>query len=72
MAMSLKEKNVAKPTFKNFNQMIQNQSNVKIQVLQTNNKKEYFNTILRNYLLEKRIMYQSSCIDTPRQNGVVK
>ena len=72
MAMSLKEKNEAKPPFKFFYQMIQNQSNVKIQVLLTNNKKEYFNAILRNYLLEKRIMYQSSCIDTRRQNGVVK
>ena len=33
MAMSLEEKNEAKPTFKSFYQMIQNQSNVKIQVL---------------------------------------
>ena len=52
--------------------MIQNQSNARIRVLRTDNGKEYFNTILGNYLLEKRIMYQSSCIDTPRQNGVVK
>ncbi|RVW88140.1 Retrovirus-related Pol polyprotein from transposon RE1 [Vitis vinifera] len=32
----------------------------------------YFNVILGNYLLENGIIHQSSCIDTPQQNGIAE
>ncbi|KAE8662927.1 putative kinase [Hibiscus syriacus] len=44
--------------------------NSKIHTLRTDNGREYFNSILRPYLFEQGIIHQSSCPDTPQQNGV--
>ena len=44
--------------------MIKTQFQTQIQVLQIDNGKEYFNSILRNYLLTNGIIHQSSCFDT--------
>ena len=33
---------------------------------------EYFNTILRDFFLEKGIVRQSTCVNTPQQNGIVE
>ncbi|RVX00496.1 Retrovirus-related Pol polyprotein from transposon TNT 1-94 [Vitis vinifera] len=52
--------------------MVQTQFQAKIQVLQTDNAREYYHNILGSYLLENGIVHQSSCIDTPQQNGVAK
>ena len=68
----MKEKLEASQISKNFNNMIQNQFQTKIQVLKINNPKEYFKSILGDYFLSQGIVHQSSCIDTPQQNGVVK
>lgn len=50
--------------------MIQAQFQTKIQILRTNNGTEYFNSILRGFLLQHGIVHQSSCLDTPQQNGI--
>ncbi|RVW95281.1 Retrovirus-related Pol polyprotein from transposon RE1 [Vitis vinifera] len=42
------------------------------QVLRTDNAREYYHNILGSYLLENGIVHQSSCIDTPQQNGVAE
>ena len=52
--------------------MIQTQFQTHIQTLRIDNGKEYFNSILGNYLLENGIIHQSSCVDTRQQNGVSK
>ena len=52
--------------------MIQTQFQAKIQVLRTNNAKEYFKLILGDYLLSQGIVHQSSYVDIPQQNGVAK
>ncbi|KAL5566604.1 hypothetical protein UlMin_029768 [Ulmus minor] len=41
-------------------------------MLKIDNAREYFNSILGNFLLKEGIIHQSSCIDTPQQNGIVK
>ena len=66
----MKEKSEVTQIFKNFNKMIQNQFQTKIQILRTDNGKEYFNSILGNYLVSEGIVHQSSCVETPQQNGV--
>ena len=33
---------------------------------------EYFNTILGDFFLEKGIVRQSTCVNTPQQNGIVE
>ena len=50
--------------------MTNNQFQTQIRVLRSNNGKEYFNSLLREFLEEKGIIHQSSCLDTPQQNSV--
>ena len=63
-------KSEAGTRFKDFHDMIQNQFNTSIKVFRSDNAKEYFNTILGEYLREHGIINQSSCVDTPQQNGI--
>lgn len=68
----MKKISVAGQIFKNFNKMIQTQFQAKIQVLKTDNAREYFKSILEDFLLSEGIVHQSSCVDTPQQNGIAK
>ncbi|KAL5851107.1 hypothetical protein ACOSQ3_006225 [Xanthoceras sorbifolium] len=68
----MKEKSEAGHIFQTFNKMIQTQFKTTIQVLKTDNAKEYFSSILSNYLLNQGIVHLSSCVDTPQQNGVAE
>ncbi|KAJ4703138.1 Retrovirus-related Pol polyprotein from transposon TNT 1-94 [Melia azedarach] len=52
--------------------MIQTQFQTKIQVLKTDNAREYFDTILGDYLASQGIVHKSSCVNTPQQNGVAE
>ncbi|KAJ9556963.1 hypothetical protein OSB04_011577 [Centaurea solstitialis] len=52
--------------------MIKTQFHTNIQVLKTDNAPDYYNNVLGNYLSEQGIVHQSSCVDTPQQNGVAK
>ncbi|RVW33894.1 Retrovirus-related Pol polyprotein from transposon RE1 [Vitis vinifera] len=52
--------------------MVQNQFNSKIQVLKSDNAKEYITSSLSTYLQNHGIIHISSCIDTPQQNGVAE
>jgi len=45
--------------------MIQTQFHTKIQILRIDNAKEYFSSVLGDYLLQQEIIHQSSCVDTP-------
>ncbi|KAL5850211.1 hypothetical protein ACOSQ4_008224 [Xanthoceras sorbifolium] len=56
--------------FQNFVKMIQNQFETKIQIFRTDNGKEFFNNVLNKFLLQEGIVHQSSCPETPQQNGV--
>ena len=68
----MKEKSEVGQIFKNFSNMIQTQFQAKIQVLKTDNAKEYFNSVLGDYLLHEGIVHQSSCVETPQQNGIAE
>ncbi|KAG8479954.1 hypothetical protein CXB51_025047 [Gossypium anomalum] len=65
-----KEKSEVSRVFKNFHSMIRTQFNSNIHTLRTDNGREYFNSVLSPYLSEQGIIHQSSCPDTPQQNGV--
>lgn len=47
-------------------------SKTKIQVLKTDNAKEYFRNSLGAYLMSQGIAHVSSCVDPPRQKGVAE
>ena len=52
--------------------MVQTQFQTKISILHTDNGTEYFNELLGNLLKEKGIYHQSTCADTPQQNGIAE
>ncbi|KAG8473962.1 hypothetical protein CXB51_033910 [Gossypium anomalum] len=66
----LKEKSEVSRVLQNFHSMVRTQFNSNIHTLRTDNGREYFNSILSPYLSEQGIIHQSSCPDTPQQNGV--
>ena len=68
----MKEKSDVRMIFKIFNNMVQIQFQTKIQVFRIDNGKEYFNKFLGDYFVENNIFHQSSCTDTPQQNGIVE
>ncbi|XP_019184808.1 PREDICTED: uncharacterized protein LOC109179764 [Ipomoea nil] len=53
-----------------FQNEIKNQFGVSIKILRSDNAREYFNTPLSTLLDSEGILYESSCPDTPQQNGV--
>lgn len=52
--------------------MIQTQFQTNSQVFRSNNGKEYFNKILGTFFVDNGIIHQSSCNNTPQENGVAK
>jgi hypothetical protein len=56
--------------FHNFHAYVKNQ--FQVQVIETNNDIEYLNTIFGAFLSEQGILHQTSCLDTPPQNGVAE
>ena len=68
----MKDKSKVGLSFKKIYNMIQTQFHAKIQVLKTNNARDYFNSIIGEFLLREGIVHQSSYIDTPQQNGISK
>ena len=68
----MKEKSKVETIFKIFYTMVQTQFHEKIQIFKSDNGKEYFNKILGSFFLEIGIVHQSSCNDTPQQNGLAE
>jgi transposase InsO family protein len=58
--------------FQNFHAYVKNQFQVQVQVLRTDNGTEYLNTTFGAFLSEQGILHQTSCPDTPPQNGVAE
>ncbi|XP_062107930.1 lysine-specific demethylase JMJ26-like isoform X2 [Humulus lupulus] len=68
----MKEKFEVTKIFTDFYSMIETQFQTKISILRSDNGTEYFNKILGSFLSGKGILYQSSCPDTPEQNGLAE
>lgn len=66
----MKEKSEVTNIFKNFHSLIKNQFQTTIKVLRTDNGKEFINRALSDYLGIEGILHQTSCVNTPQQNGV--
>ena len=52
--------------------MIKTQYNAQVQVLRSDNGREYKSSELRQYLATHGIIHQTTCPNTPQQNGVAK
>ena len=68
----MREKYDVKTIFKKFYTMVQTQFQKNIQILLSDNGREYFKNVLGLFYLEKGIVHQSSCVDTPQQNGLAE
>ena len=68
----LKSKSEVNSIFLIFHKFVCTQFGTKIHALRSDNGKEYFNHNFVTYLQNEGIVYQSSCVDTPQQNGVAK
>jgi hypothetical protein len=52
--------------------MIKNQFRVSIKGIRTDKDRDYFNQILSPYFEKEGIIHQSSCVNTPQQNGLAE
>ena len=51
---------------------IQTQFHVSVQTLRSDNAKEYLSEPFQSFMLQHGILHQTSCVDTPSQNGVAE
>ena len=68
----MNKKSDVKKLFTNFYNMIENQFQTKIGILLSDNGTKYFNEHLGGFLKSKGIFHQSTCRDTPQQNGIAE
>ena len=58
--------------FQNFHKMVCSQYNAQVQVLRSDNRGEYLSFELKQYLEAHGTIHQTTCSDTPQQNGVAE
>ena len=68
----LKQKSDVSIVIPNFQSMVQNQFGVQIKSFRTDKARDYFNQILSPYFQSRGILHDSSCVNTPQQNGVAE
>ncbi|WJZ95062.1 hypothetical protein VitviT2T_013857 [Vitis vinifera] len=66
----MKTKDEVNLLFQNFHKVIGTQYNAKVRVLRSDNGGEYQSSDLQKYLERHGIIHQTTCSDTPQQNGV--
>ena len=65
-----KQKNEVLFKFQEFTNFVENQYNTIIKTLRSDNGTEYVNKIFSDFLKQKEILHQTTCINTPEQNGI--
>ncbi|RVW16914.1 Retrovirus-related Pol polyprotein from transposon TNT 1-94 [Vitis vinifera] len=68
----MKTKDEVNLLFQKFHKMIETQYNAKVRVLRSDNGGEYQSSDLQKYLEGHGIIHQTTCSNTPQQNGVVE
>ena len=68
----MKSKSEINLLFQNFHKMVCSQYNAQVQVLRSDNGGEYLSFELKRYLEAHEIIHQTTCSDTPQQNGVAE
>lgn len=68
----MSEKSEVCQLFQNFYKMVETQFQSKIRILHTDNGTEYINDVLGQFLKDKGILHQSTCVNTPQQNGIAE
>ena len=68
----MKSKSEVSSLFQQFHKMIATQYQTNIQVIRTDNRGEFINHSLKDYLNTHGIIHQTTCPYTPQQNGVAE
>ena len=68
----MEKKSEVEQRFQDFFNMIKNQFHTTIGILRSDNGTEYFNKYLSTFLVTNGIIHQSTCRDTPQQNGIAE
>jgi len=68
----MKEKGEASKLLKEFIVMVRNQFHKGIKVVRSNNRSEFTSDPMQTFYGEHEILRESSCVDTPQQNGRVE
>ena len=68
----MKHKSEVLQCFRNFCSLVGNQYDARVKVLRTDNGTEYVNNEFGNFLSAHGILHQTTCHDTPPQNGVAE
>lgn len=68
----MKDKSGTSKIFQTFTAMIQTQFSTNIFIFCTDRARDFFNSVLGDYLATREIVHQSNCVDTPQQNGVAE
>jgi len=68
----LKSKSEVFSCFKSFHAMVCTQFDSNIKILRSDNGTEYIDKSFRAFLDENGILFQTTCVGTPQQNGVAE
>ena len=68
----MKQKSEVAGLFQNFHKMIRTQFFGNLQVIRSDNGGEFVNKFLKGYFKEHGILHETTCVDTPQQNGVAE
>lgn len=68
----LKGKDEVLNYFKDFKRYVENQTDLKIKTLRTDNGREYINVEFSNFLRQTGIKHETTVVFTPEQNGVAE
>ena len=68
----MKEKSEVNQIFQSFYSYVKNQFHTFIQILRSDNAKEYLSSSMKEFLTKQDIHHQTSCVYTPQQNGVAE
>ncbi|KAJ0478882.1 putative RNA-directed DNA polymerase [Helianthus annuus] len=68
----MKHKSEVPEKFFMFYKMIQTQFKKKLQILRSDNGGEFVNQSMKNFFQENGLIHQTTCPNTPQQNGVVE
>ena len=68
----MKAKSEASQLVRNFCTMVQTQFNTKVKTLRSDNGSEFVSNPMKSFYGEQGIIHETSCIETPQQNGRVE
>lgn len=68
----MKDKSEVFFVFQNFHKMVCTQFGAVVKILRSDNRGEYIDSGLVTYFATHGIIYQTSCTNTPQQNGIAE